>query len=110
MRLLQRSATAAAAALFFTTPALAQKAVAPPPGFDAYVARTLKEFDVPGAAVAIVKDGRVVLAKGYGVQTLGQPTPVDAHTRFGIARTSGTSGAVADKRPARARPAGPRDV
>jgi CubicO group peptidase (beta-lactamase class C family) len=86
MRLLQRSASAAAAAaLFFTTPALAQKTAAPPPGFDAYVARTLKEFDVPGAAVAIVKDGRVVLAKGYGVQTLGQPTPVDAHTRFGIA-------------------------
>ncbi|MEJ7663725.1 MAG: hypothetical protein WKG07_31425 [Hymenobacter sp.] len=33
---------------------------------DAVVARTLKAFDVPGIAVAVVKDGQVVLAKGYG--------------------------------------------
>jgi CubicO group peptidase (beta-lactamase class C family) len=56
-----------------------------PPDFDAYVARVLQTFKVPGAAVAIVKDGRVVLARGYGVRTLGEPTPVDADTRFGIA-------------------------
>lgn len=53
--------------------------------FDAYVARTLKEFDVPGLAVAIVKDGEVVLANGYGVRRLGEATPVDAHTLFAIA-------------------------
>ncbi len=58
---------------------------APPPGFDAYVERVLRTFDVPGAAVAIVKDGRVVLARGYGVRALGRPDPVDADTRFGIA-------------------------
>jgi CubicO group peptidase (beta-lactamase class C family) len=63
----------------------AQKPAAPPPGFDAYVARVLKAFTVPGVAIAIVKDGRVVLARGYGVRTLGDPTPVDAETRFGIA-------------------------
>ncbi|HXG91089.1 MAG TPA: serine hydrolase [Blastocatellia bacterium] len=56
-----------------------------PPDLDAYVARALKEFDVPGLAVAIVKDGKVVLAKGYGVRKLGESTPVDAHTLFGIA-------------------------
>jgi CubicO group peptidase (beta-lactamase class C family) len=33
----------------------------------------------------VVKDGAVVLAKGYGVRKLGDPTPVDAQTRFGIA-------------------------
>jgi CubicO group peptidase (beta-lactamase class C family) len=54
-------------------------------GFDAYVERVLRTFDVPGAAVAIVKDGRVVLARGYGVRTLGRPERVDATTRFGIA-------------------------
>jgi CubicO group peptidase (beta-lactamase class C family) len=32
-----------------------------------------------------VKDGKVVLAKGYGVRRLGEPAPVDARTRFGIA-------------------------
>lgn len=59
-----------------------------PPGlgdFDAYVARVQQEFAVPGVAVAIVKDGEVVLAKGYGVRELGQPEPVDARTLFAIA-------------------------
>jgi CubicO group peptidase (beta-lactamase class C family) len=63
----------------------AQSPAAPPPDFDAYVERVLKTFDVPGAAVAIVKDGRVVLAKGYGVSALGKPERVDASTRYGIA-------------------------
>jgi len=31
-----------------------------------------------------VKDGKVVVAKGYGVRKLGEPTPVDEHTMFGI--------------------------
>ena len=52
---------------------------------DAVVARTLKAFDVPGIAVAVVKDGQVVLAKGYGVRSLATKEPVDANTLFGIA-------------------------
>src|SRR6476620_4898494 len=80
-----RLLAALGAATLASTTALAQKPAAPPPGFDAYVAEVLKAFTVPGAAVAIVKDGKVVLAKGYGVRRLGEPTPVDAQTRFGIA-------------------------
>lgn len=53
--------------------------------FDAYVARVQKTFDVPGVAVAVVKDGEVVLARGYGVRELGKPERVDEHTRFAIA-------------------------
>ncbi|HVI25963.1 MAG TPA: serine hydrolase [Xanthomonadaceae bacterium] len=53
--------------------------------FDAYVEGVRKEFDVPGIAVAIVKDGEVVFERGYGPRTLGQPQPVDAHTLFAIA-------------------------
>jgi len=45
----------------------------------------MDQFQVPGLAVAIVKDGQVVLAKGYGVKRLGATGPVDAQTRFGIA-------------------------
>ena len=45
----------------------------------------MKTFEVPGMAVAVVKDGKVVLAKGYGVRKLGEPAPVDAQTLFGIA-------------------------
>jgi CubicO group peptidase (beta-lactamase class C family) len=62
-----------------------QTAPAPPPDLDAWVARAMKTFEVPGLGLAIVKDGAVVVAKGYGVRRLGDPTPVDAHTLFGIA-------------------------
>src|SRR5262245_61871773 len=72
--------------LAFSSAAVApQEHVPVPPDLDTHVARVLKEFEVPGIAVAIVKDGRVVLAKGYGVRKLGENTPVDEHTLFGIA-------------------------
>jgi CubicO group peptidase (beta-lactamase class C family) len=66
------------------SPAKAQQAQLPK-DFDAYVAQALKQFDMPGLAIAVVKDGHVVLAKGYGLRRLGDPTPVDAHTLFQIA-------------------------
>ena len=56
----------------------------PPADLDAYVERALKTFEVPGIAVAIVKDGKVVLTKGYGVRRLGEAAPIDADTLFGI--------------------------
>jgi len=43
---------------------------------------------VPGLAVAVVKDGRVLLAKGYGVRELGRPERVDADTLFAAASTT----------------------
>jgi CubicO group peptidase (beta-lactamase class C family) len=70
------------AALLLASPLAAQGA---PPDFDRYVGRVMKTFTVPGLSVAIVKDGRVVLAKGYGARRLGDSAPVDEHTRFGIA-------------------------
>ena len=60
-------------------------AAALPAGFDAYVTQVMKAFEVPGLSVTVVKDGATVLAKGYGVRKLGEPAPVDAQTRFGIA-------------------------
>ncbi|MGJ7901300.1 serine hydrolase [Lysobacter sp. 1R34A] len=53
--------------------------------FDAYVEAVRKQFEVPGIAVAIVKDGQVVLERGYGLREIGRPEPVDAHTLFAIA-------------------------
>ena len=80
------AALAAIAALaWIAMPALAQRSAAPPPAFDAYVARVMREFSVPGIAVAIVKDGKVVVAKGYGVREMGKPGAVDERTLFGIA-------------------------
>ena len=87
--LLSRSCSWLLAGLL-TLPALAQ--TGPPvtapldvAAVDAVVVRALKAFDVPGMAVAVVKDGQVVLAKGYGVSSLKNKAPVDANTLFGIA-------------------------
>jgi CubicO group peptidase (beta-lactamase class C family) len=75
-------AALAAIVLLYAAAAIAQ--TTPPADMDAYVATAMKTFDVPGIAVAIVKDGKVVLAKGYGVRKMGDPTPVDEYTMFGI--------------------------
>src|SRR6195952_4889818 len=55
---------------------------------DSLVELTLKTFDVPGIAVAVVKDGKVVHSKGYGVRSLANNLPVDENTLFGIASNS----------------------
>jgi CubicO group peptidase (beta-lactamase class C family) len=52
---------------------------------DAWVQRAMTAFAVPGLSLAVVKDGKVVVARGYGVRKLGAPDAVDARTRFGIA-------------------------
>ncbi|HEU4853466.1 MAG TPA: serine hydrolase [Telluria sp.] len=52
------------------------------------VTRAMRTFDVPGIAIAIVKDGKVVAAQGFGVRKLGQPEKVDGKTVFEIASNS----------------------
>lgn len=59
-----------------------------PPGLDDHVKKVMQSFEVPGVSIAIVKDGRVVLTKGYGVKEAGKNDPVDAHTLFCIASNS----------------------
>ena len=77
--------------------ALAQSALpaALPADLDAYVSSVLTTFEVPGLALAVVKDGKVVAAKGYGVRRLGDSSPVDAGTLFGIASNTKVFTAVA---------------
>ncbi len=58
------------------------------PQIDALVQRTLTTFDVPGIAVAVVKDGKVIHSKGYGVRSLKTNEKVDENTLFGIASNS----------------------
>src|SRR5215203_5564578 len=55
------------------------------PSIDQIAEKTLKTFDVPGVAVGVVKDGKLVFAKGYGVRKLGESAPVTPDTLFGIA-------------------------
>jgi CubicO group peptidase (beta-lactamase class C family) len=58
------------------------------PEIDALVEKTLKTFDVPGIAVAVVKDGKVIHAKGYGLRSLNTKEKVTENTLFGIASNS----------------------
>jgi CubicO group peptidase (beta-lactamase class C family) len=64
---------------------------------DSLVKEVLKTFDVPGISVGIVKDGKLIHAKGYGVRSLKNNMPVDENTLFGIASNSKafTSAAIA---------------
>jgi CubicO group peptidase (beta-lactamase class C family) len=78
--------TSLLAALLATMPVATARAQGKSPAdFDVYAQSALHAFNTPGAAVAVVKDGRVVLAKGYGVRRLGETAPVDTHTLFQIA-------------------------
>ena len=52
---------------------------------DSIAEKTLITFNVPGLAVSIVKDGKVIHSKGYGVRSLNNKQKVDANTLFGIA-------------------------
>ncbi|MEK6596799.1 MAG: serine hydrolase domain-containing protein, partial [Gemmatimonadota bacterium] len=71
--------------LLFALPANAQE---PFRGFDQYVVGAMKLWQVPGLAIALIKDGKVVYAKGYGTRTLGQNEPVDDRTMFAIGSSS----------------------
>src|ERR1700712_2404413 len=51
---------------------------------DAYMNRALTNWRIPGAAVCVVKDGKVVVMKTYGVKELGVPAKVDENTLFMI--------------------------
>lgn len=78
-------ACAVALTIAASTRAPAQSPVA---GLDAYVARGVKDWNVPGLAIAVVKDDSVVFAKGYGVRKLGTRDSVNAHTLFANASTT----------------------
>src|SRR5207253_4572788 len=54
-------------------------------GLDAYVTAALRVWDVPGLAVAVVKDDSVVLARGFGVRRMGDTARVTERTLFAIA-------------------------
>ena len=55
---------------------------------DSYIAQGMKDWNIPGLAIAIVKDGQVVVMKGYGVRDLETKEPVDENTLFMIASNS----------------------
>lgn len=87
-RVLSRLLAALAFLTISTTPAVAQAARDPARELDQYVAKAVRDWNVAGFAVAVVHEGRVVFAKGYGVREVGRPEPVDTATIFAIASTT----------------------
>jgi CubicO group peptidase (beta-lactamase class C family) len=51
---------------------------------DAYVAALVHEQGTPGLALTIMRDGEVVLARGYGKSALEEGTPVEPDTPFAV--------------------------
>jgi CubicO group peptidase (beta-lactamase class C family) len=79
------------AVLLFIVPTIARAqtpAAGDPAAVDAYAQKLLADWHVPGVAVAVVKDDKLLLARGYGVREVGKPEPVDDHTVFAIASCS----------------------
>ncbi len=70
------------ASLFF---ARAQQPAFITDSLDTYIRQGMKDWDVPGLALVVVKDGKVVLSKGYGVRDLKTRQAVDENTLFMIA-------------------------
>ncbi|MFN7117062.1 MAG: serine hydrolase, partial [Saprospiraceae bacterium] len=55
---------------------------------DAYIEQARQQWEAPGLAVAVMKDGKLIFAKGYGVRELGKPEKVDGQTIFAICSTT----------------------
>jgi CubicO group peptidase (beta-lactamase class C family) len=72
----------AAGAMLAAMPAWAQSVGAE---VDRIVARFMREFELPGIGIAIVRPGQPAFTRGYGVRVLGRPERVDENTLFGIA-------------------------
>lgn len=72
--------------IFFAVPSFSQPLDGS--GLDTYIAKARADWNVPGMAVAIVKNDSVLLSKGYGVRELGKAGEVTDRTLFAIASLS----------------------
>ncbi|UCJ10062.1 beta-lactamase family protein [Chitinophaga pendula] len=52
--------------------------------FDNYVNEALKKWQVPGAAICVIQQGKIVVMKTYGVREMNKPERVDENTLFMI--------------------------
>ena|GEM_PF-39472 len=57
-------------------------------GFSEFVTKTMAEWKVPGLAVSVVKDGKVIYAEGFGLRDVKQGLKVTPHTLFPIGSSS----------------------
>lgn len=64
------------------------------PDIDDYIIDNMEYFRVPGLSLAVVKDGKVIFIKGYGIREVGMPEKVDENTLFAIGSISKSTTAV----------------
>ncbi len=57
-------------------------------GFDAFVNEAIRGWEVPGLAIAVVKNGKTILARGYGYRDVAKKLPVTPTTIFAIVSCS----------------------
>jgi CubicO group peptidase (beta-lactamase class C family) len=53
-------------------------------GFDEYVVKVMSDWKVQGSAVAVVKNGKLIYSKGYGLRDVKNNLPVTVNTLFAI--------------------------
>lgn len=79
------------AALALLAPSSAQAQPAREPdlqALDGYIGLAVRDMKLPGLAIAVLKDGEVVMERGYGKLDLEKEKNVDGETIFGIASCS----------------------
>lgn len=73
--------------VFYLCSLIAQESKLPVFVFDSlepYISRGMTKWEIPGLSIAIVKDGKVLFMKGFGVTRVGSKDPVDENTLFMI--------------------------
>ena len=85
-----RAAPRLVAAVLLLAPALIVAQAPPPPltGLDDYIERTMRDWGIPGAAIAVVKGDSVIWVRGFGIKRLGDTARVDGRTIFAIGSIS----------------------
>ena len=73
-----------AASLALCSTVQAQKKADPLAGLDGYITQAMKDWNVPGLSIAVVKGDSVVYLKGFGVKEIGKPDPITPNTLFAI--------------------------
>jgi CubicO group peptidase (beta-lactamase class C family) len=89
--------------LLWQTTAYAQTSTPEPlKNIDSYIETAMKDWQIPGLAIAVVKDDKIVYAKGFGVREIGKSETVNEQTIFPIASatkafTAAALGILADE-------------
>lgn len=57
-------------------------------GLETYISTSMDDWEIPGLAIAMVKDGEIVYSKGFGSRDIEKGGVVDEHTLFAVASNS----------------------